>query len=76
MSKPEIIEIIKLEKNTVNSEIFARVLPREMTKSLCRLLIKVKQALVAIFNVANTVCLLTLALFAKIKFSRKFPDIQ
>ena len=26
MSKPEIIEIIKLEKNTVISEIFARVL--------------------------------------------------
>ena len=68
---------------TVNSEIFAGVLISrnfafskfrgEMTKSHCRLLMKVKHALVAIL-LPPQICLLTL--FAKIKFSRKFPDLQ
>ena len=44
-----------------------------MAKSLCQLLIKVKDALVAIF-LKSQECLLTL--FKKLKFSRKFPDLQ
>ena len=57
--------------NTVNSEIFERVLnPREMAKSLCRLLIYVNHALVAIFFMSQ-ICLL--ALFDEIK-SRKVSE--
>ena len=95
MSKPIIIEIIKLEKNTVLSEIFARVLfsrnfayakfrehknLEKRRNPLCRLLIKVKQALVAIFNVANmsfnASAIRENKILAKIKFSRKFPALQ
>ena len=43
-----------------------------MKKSFCRLLILVNHALVANLNIAN----MSLMPFAKIKFSRKFPDLH
>ena len=44
----------------------------QMPKSLFPLLLYVNHALVANFNAAN----MYLRLFAKIKFSRKFPNLQ
>ena len=69
---------------TLNSEIFARVYIREtshmqsfvkiveMAKLLCHLLMKVNYVKVANVYVAN----MSLKLFTKIKFSRKFPNLQ
>ena len=74
--------------STVNSEIFARVLFRET--SHMRSFVKTKSSRIAKFStlsitdigkscpsreiLTSQVCLLTL--FAKIRFSRKFPDLQ
>ena len=72
--------------DTVNLEIFAKILFsrnfaytkfREIKSSVkwrnhCRLLIKENHALVAIFT--SQICPITKV--AKIKFSRKFPDLQ
>ena len=46
--------------------------PQEMVKSICCLLTQMNQALIAIFT--WQICLLTL--FAKIKLSRKFTNLQ
>ena len=72
--------MIFLSQDTVNSEIFARVLfsrnfeikYREIGKSLSHLLMKVNHVIVAIFYLK--ICLL--ALFEAIKFLLKFPNLQ
>ena len=72
-----------LTQRTVGLEIFASIISRKfentkfrenriLAKSFCRLLLLVYHAIDAIFFVQ--ICLLML--FAKIKFSRKFPDLQ
>ena len=51
---------------------FAKINPREIVKTLCPYLMKVNHIEVANFYVAN----MPLTLLAKIKFSRKFPNLQ